>query len=521
MLEEDLYIPGQMMETVNNDSPSPAASSSGSLEELSQLNVSSLPGPSTSLPDISTEQSYRSSQAIRRSTSERTKKLSSASRTSSNTRPPPLPTRSTPPSPQNVRPFPLLKPSNPTARPIASHFNLHNLLQKRPSRDGRAGTAGEQPRKTKKESPIPVSLSTDLYPLSIPGSSTTPNQKHPAKKMHRPVSSGGRLPSPKPYLGTTRSSSNLMVGSNTNVNVVVMPTQTLHEFGEGDPPLTLPPVRDTNGRLEVNFPQVGQNGDPGRARTRSFSYPTPGDDGQQRSSASREFGPFDLNTVSMHGHAQQVRPSNVQNSQNRSVLTDVEPIESNRRDTKLIIIPPVPPPKDIPGRSKPQSIPSSSSSSNVSNPTTGLSRSVPDRFTDQLLSPTLESSKPMKSLSTSSLAISTNRSTGQVPSLLQNSHSSDNSGAGNSPTIEIPPNPRQHKLLEIIYTEMHTARFVNLAPLSLLENYIRTYFESTCWFSYFPGLITYSLLSYLRCSYPCTSYLHLPTSPRLRTPSRV
>ena len=513
------------METTNNGSPSSSISSSCSLEELSQPCVPSLPGPSTSLPDVSTEQSYRISQAIRRSTSERTKKLSSTSRTS-NTRPPPLPTRSTPPSPQNVRPFPLLKPSNPTARPIASHFNLHNLLPKRPGRDDKAGINGEKPQKAKKESPVPVPLSVGLYPLSIPGSSAAPNQKHSAKKLRRPVSSGGRLPSPKPCFSPTGSSSNLVLGSNTNVNIVLMPTQTLHKFGERDPPLTSPPVENRNDRLGVDFPQGGQDEDPRRARTRSFSYPTSEDDGQRGSTASREFGPFDLNTVGMH--AQRARPPNVKISRNSGVLTDVEPIGSNRRDKKLIVIPPAPPPKDIPGRPKSQSIPSSSSSNSVSNSTTGLSRSVPDRLTghldrngDQLLSPILKSSKSVKSRSTSSLAISTSRSTGQVPPLKQNGHSSDNSGADNSPTTDIPPNPRQHKLLEVIYTEMHAARFVNLAPLSLLENYIRMYFKSACWFLCFPELITYSLLSYLRRSYPCTSYLCLPTSPRLRAPSRV
>ncbi|KZT25388.1 hypothetical protein NEOLEDRAFT_359341 [Neolentinus lepideus HHB14362 ss-1] len=38
-------------------------------------------------------------------------------------------------------------------------------------------------------------------------------------------------------------------------------------------------------------------------------------------------------------------------------------------------------------------------------------------------------------------------------------------------------NPRDHSLLETIYTEMHGARFVNLAPLSLLGNYLSLYFK--------------------------------------------
>jgi hypothetical protein len=509
MLEEDLYIPGQVMETAGNDSPS-SSTSSYSLEELSQPYTPSLPGPSTSLQDVSTEHSCRSSQVIRRSTSERTKKLSLASRTSSNGRPPPLPTRSTPPSPQNVRPFPLLKPPKPKNRPGATHFNFQNLLPKRPGRDNRAGTDGE-PRKTKKEPPAPVPLSIGLYPLSVSGSS--------AMSYQEPVSPGGVLPFPKPDSSATGSSPDSMLGSNGNVNTVLMPTQTPPKFGEGSPHLTLPLVEDMNGKLEVDFPYGWQNEDPKRVRTRSFSYPTSEDDGQRKPAANRELGPSDLNTVGTHGHAQQA--SDVQNSRNSGLLTDVEPIESNRRDRKLIVIQPAPPPKDIPGRSRPQPIPSSWSFNGTPNPTTGLSRSVPDSLTghnrDQLLSPTIGPSKPIKSLSTSSLAITTSHFTRRVPSLRRKGAK----GVVKSPTAEIPPNPRQHRLLEIIYAEMHAARFVNLAPLSLLDNHIQTYFKSAYWFPCFPGLITYSFPSRSRRPYPCTAYLRLPTSPRLRTPSRV
>ncbi|KAL1742349.1 hypothetical protein HDZ31DRAFT_43460 [Schizophyllum fasciatum] len=42
---------------------------------------------------------------------------------------------------------------------------------------------------------------------------------------------------------------------------------------------------------------------------------------------------------------------------------------------------------------------------------------------------------------------------------------------------DIPPNPRDHSVLEHIYNEMHAARFVNLAPLSLLANTLRLHFE--------------------------------------------
>ena len=522
MLEEDLYIPGQMMETADNDSPLSILSSSGSSEGLSQAYAPSIPGPSTSLSDISTEQSYSGSKVIRGPTSERHTNRSRGSPTTS-TLPPPLSIRSRRSNPENVRPFPLLKPSNPTARPISSHFKLHNLLQKRSGRDGGARTNSEQPRKNK-ESPVPI---IGLYPLLIPESPVTLNQKHSPKRTHRPVSSGGRLPPSKPYLNATGTSSNLMLRSNASINIPI-PTQKLHELGERGPSLAVPPVESANGKLGVDFPRNGHNDDPGLARTRSFSYPTPEDDEQRRSTPSREFEPFDLNAVGMHDHAQQVRHSNTQNSQNSGVLADMEPIASNRRDKKLTVVSPPLPLKDIPRRSKPQAISSRSSLNEIPRSTTGLSRSVPDRFDrnrDQLLSPTPGSSKPMKSLSTSSLAISASRSTGRVPVLLQNSHSSDNSSTGNainSPNPDIPPNPRQHKLLEVMYTEMHAARFVNLAPLSLLENYIRSYFRSMCF-----SLRIFAAWSLTHFSpipsrlYARTSGIHLPTSPWLRTPPRV
>ncbi|EPQ54467.1 hypothetical protein GLOTRDRAFT_121617 [Gloeophyllum trabeum ATCC 11539] len=41
-----------------------------------------------------------------------------------------------------------------------------------------------------------------------------------------------------------------------------------------------------------------------------------------------------------------------------------------------------------------------------------------------------------------------------------------------------PVNPRDHSLLEKIYTEMHSSRFINLAPLSLLGNYLSSYFKN-------------------------------------------
>lgn len=42
---------------------------------------------------------------------------------------------------------------------------------------------------------------------------------------------------------------------------------------------------------------------------------------------------------------------------------------------------------------------------------------------------------------------------------------------------EVPINPYDHSLLEFIYNEMHAARFINLAPLSLLSNMLPLYFQ--------------------------------------------
>jgi hypothetical protein len=41
-----------------------------------------------------------------------------------------------------------------------------------------------------------------------------------------------------------------------------------------------------------------------------------------------------------------------------------------------------------------------------------------------------------------------------------------------------PLNPRDHSLLEYIYSEMHAARFINLSPLSLLAYSLPLYFNS-------------------------------------------
>jgi len=45
------------------------------------------------------------------------------------------------------------------------------------------------------------------------------------------------------------------------------------------------------------------------------------------------------------------------------------------------------------------------------------------------------------------------------------------------PAPGAPLNPRDHSLLEYIYTEMHASRFINLSPLSLLANSMPLYFK--------------------------------------------
>jgi hypothetical protein len=494
MLEEDLYIPGQTIDSAESDSPLSAASY-GSSEELNQLSPPLFSGPSTSQPNVSTEQGPGGSQVIRRSISERTKKRPSTNQSNSTTPPPPLPTQ----SPSNPRPapapWPRPRPTNNTSRP----FKLHNLLQKRSGRDEGAGTDGEQSRKNKKEPAVPVPSNGGLHPLSIPDSSPG--------KTRRPASSGGRFPSTKPYFSTTGPMSNMMLGSNASINTLPMPKG--RKSGGRDPSLALPSVENTNGEFGVAFPQNTQNEDSRLARARASSCPTPEDDGQRRSFGC-EFEPFDLGTIGMHDHGRQVRPSYTRTSRDAGVQTDVEPVESNRWDSKLtaVLPPPSPPPKDIPGRSRSQPTPPGSMPNEISSPTTGLSRSVPDRISDrfdrngdQFLSPHgAMGSGTMKSLSTSTLTTSPRYPNEHVPPLPQNGRSSagfdeDDTSTIHSPNPEIPPNPRQHKLLEVIYSEMHAARFVNLAPLSLLENYIRTYFKSTCSFLVIPSWVDLLLTS--------------------------
>lgn len=49
-----------------------------------------------------------------------------------------------------------------------------------------------------------------------------------------------------------------------------------------------------------------------------------------------------------------------------------------------------------------------------------------------------------------------------------------------SRNVEVPPDPRDHSILEKIYNEMHAARFINLSPLSLLASEMESWFKSEC-----------------------------------------
>ena len=48
------------------------------------------------------------------------------------------------------------------------------------------------------------------------------------------------------------------------------------------------------------------------------------------------------------------------------------------------------------------------------------------------------------------------------------------------PSMTQPLNPRDHSLLERIYKEMHAARFINLAPLSIIVNAMNMFFSREC-----------------------------------------
>ena len=75
-------------------------------------------------------------------------------------------------------------------------------------------------------------------------------------------------------------------------------------------------------------------------------------------------------------------------------------------------------------------------------------------------------------------------STSTIPASTRNIDSSNSPGDsdllysdGLRPAPGAPLNPRDHSLLEYIYTEMHASRFINLSPLSLLANSLPLYFK--------------------------------------------
>lgn len=59
------------------------------------------------------------------------------------------------------------------------------------------------------------------------------------------------------------------------------------------------------------------------------------------------------------------------------------------------------------------------------------------------------------------------------------SHAHDNDQQEEKAESEPPTDPRDHSLLEYIYSEMHAARFINLEPLALLTNSLSLYFTGT------------------------------------------
>ena len=106
------------------------------------------------------------------------------------------------------------------------------------------------------------------------------------------------------------------------------------------------------------------------------------------------------------------------------------------------------------------------------------STSAPAFYNPSIYSPSLPSGIGTASLSTLPASL---HDTDTVSSL-----DSSNRLSSNSSHLEgAPLNPRDHSLLEHIYTEMHADRFINLSPLSLLAHSLPLYFESL--FMLFPS----------------------------------
>ncbi|KIK93374.1 hypothetical protein PAXRUDRAFT_517629 [Paxillus rubicundulus Ve08.2h10] len=73
--------------------------------------------------------------------------------------------------------------------------------------------------------------------------------------------------------------------------------------------------------------------------------------------------------------------------------------------------------------------------------------------------------------------------------------------ANSEGTSPVPPNPRDHQVLETIYNEMHAERFVNLEPFSLLANTMGAWFKDV---RTHPPIL-------FRFPPPCEPSLHSPT----------
>jgi hypothetical protein len=79
---------------------------------------------------------------------------------------------------------------------------------------------------------------------------------------------------------------------------------------------------------------------------------------------------------------------------------------------------------------------------------------------------------------------------------------------------QTPPNPRDHTLLETIWNEMLSSRWVNSSPLSLLKTYLEWHFHGTIIFSFLVGH-NLNYCSYLDVrTHPPFMYTFPPTAPK-------
>ncbi|KAI0084810.1 hypothetical protein BDY19DRAFT_969281 [Irpex rosettiformis] len=102
------------------------------------------------------------------------------------------------------------------------------------------------------------------------------------------------------------------------------------------------------------------------------------------------------------------------------------------------------------------------------------------------LSPGTSNSPPLTQIVTSHLSLSSrtlsksplHRMT--LPPTMEEDEHSLHPGSDCAPELREPIDPRDHSLLEFIYNEVHTSRFINLEPLALLQNTFSLYFEDSC-----------------------------------------